>query len=72
MIHLPKIEIEKKPQSPFMTRKKLMETMSISPSTLHKWIKEKGLKYYKVNQKVFFKTEEFNHWFENYSINTEM
>ena len=71
MIHIPTIDIETKPQSPFMSRKKLMDTLGISPSTLHKWIKEQGLKYYKINQKVFIKTDDFNNWFENYSMNKE-
>jgi len=38
----------------------------ISRSTLRRWMLEEDLKYYKVNRRVFFKTDEFNEWIEKY------
>jgi len=66
MIHLPKVEIEAKPQSPFMDRHTIMKTFGISKSTLHRWMNKEGLKYYKVSRRVFFKTNDFNEWIEKY------
>ena len=66
MIHIPTIEIEGKPQSLFMDRHTIMRTLGISKSTLQRWMNDKGLKYYKVSRRVFFKTEDFNEWLESY------
>ena len=66
MIHIPTIEIEGKPQSLFMDRHTIMKTLGISKSTLQRWMNDKGLKYYKVSRRVFFKTEDFNEWLESY------
>ena len=66
MIHIPTIEIETKPQSLFMDRHTIMRTLGISKSTLQRWMNDKGLKYYKVSRRVFFKTEDFNEWLESY------
>ena len=66
MIHLPKVEINEKPQSPFLTKKSVMETFGISHSTLHKWMTEKGLKFYKVSRRVFFRRDDFYEWLEKY------
>ena len=66
MIHIPTIEIEAKPQSLFMDRETIMKTLGISKSTLQRWMNDKGLKYYKVSRRVFFKTEDFNEWLESY------
>ena len=54
MIHLPKIEIENKPQSPFIDRETILRTFGISKSTLRRWMLEEGLKYYKVSRRVFY------------------
>jgi len=66
MIHLPTVEIETKPQSPFMDRQTIMKAFGISKSTLHRWMNKEGLKYYKVSRRVFFKTNDFNEWIEKY------
>ena len=66
MIHIPTIEIEGKPQSLFMDRHTIMRTLGISKSTLQRWMNDKGLKYYKVSRRVFFKTDDFNEWLESY------
>ena len=66
MIHIPSIEIKDKPQSPFLDKKTIMETLGISKSTLHRWMTEEGLKFYKVSRRVFFKTDDFNQWLEKY------
>jgi excisionase family DNA binding protein len=66
MIHIPQIEVTEKPQSPFLTKKLVMETLDISKSTLHRWMTEEGLKFYKVSRRVFFKREEFYEWLEQY------
>ena len=55
MIHLPTVEIETKPQSPFMDRHTIMKTLGISKSTLQRWMKEEGLKYYKVSREYFLR-----------------
>ena len=68
MIHIPTIEIETKPQSLFMDRHTIMRTLGISKSTLQRWMNDKGLKYYKVSRRVFFKTEDFNDWLESYRM----
>ena len=67
MIHLNLDKIEKSP-SPFMDRQTILENFGISKSTLTRWMKIDGLKYYKVNRRVFFKTEDFNEWFEQYKM----
>ena len=66
MIHLPNVVINEKPQNPFLTKKSVMETLDISKSTLHRWMTEEGLKFYKVSRRVFFKREEFYEWLEQY------
>ena len=68
MIHIPQIEVTEKPQSPFLTKKLVMETLDISKSTLHRWMTEEGLKFYKVSRRVFFKREEFYEWLEQYKL----
>ena len=68
MIHIPTIEIEGKPQSLFMDRHTIMKTLGISKSTLQRWMKTEGLKYYKVSRRVFFKTDDFNDWLESYRM----
>ena len=52
MIHLPTVEIEAKPQTPFMTKRTIMRDVGVGLSTLNKWLYEGGLKYYKVDRKV--------------------
>ena len=66
MIHLPTVEIDKNPQSPFMDRQTIMKTLGISKSTLQRWMKDEGLKHYKVNRRIFFRTNDFNEWLESY------
>jgi len=66
MIHIPQIEVTEKPQSPFLTKKLVMETLDISKSTLHRWMTEEGLKFYKVSRRVFFKRDDFYEWLEKY------
>ena len=66
MIHLPTVEIDKNPQSPFMDRQTIMKTLGISKSTLQRWMKDEGLKHYKIQRRVFFKTDDFNEWLESY------
>ena len=66
MIHLPTVEIDKNPQSPFMDRQTIMKTLGISKSTLQRWMKDEGLKHYKIQRRVFFKTDDFNEWIEQY------
>ena len=69
MIHFPKLEEDKKQQSPIYTRDTIMEMFSISKTTLHRWITLYGLPYLKVNRRVFFKTDDFNEWLEKYKLN---
>ena len=71
MIHFPKLEEDKKQQSPIYTRDTIMEMFSISKTTLHRWITMYGLPYHKVNRRVFFKTDEFNTWFNTYKVQQE-
>ena len=66
MIHLPTLEIESKPQSPFMTKRTIMKDVGVGLSTVNKWLYERGLKFYKVDRKVFIKTSDFYEWFEQY------
>ena len=66
MIHLPTIEIKEKPQSPFLTKKSVMEIFGISHSTLHKWMTTEGLQFYKVSRRVFYKRDDLFEWFEKY------
>ena len=68
MIHLPKVEIENNPQTPFMTKRTIMKNIGVGLSTLNKWLYEGGLKYYKVDRKVFVKTSDFYEWFEKYKM----
>jgi hypothetical protein len=68
MIHIPQIAIKEKPQSPFYDRKTIMETFGICPSTLHKWMNEDGLKFYKINKRVYFKRTDFNEWLEQFKM----
>ena len=68
MIHLPKIEIENKPQSPFIDRETILKTFGISKSTLRRWMLEEGLEYYKVSRRVFFKTKDLENWIERYKM----
>jgi len=68
MIHLPKVALNEKPQSPFFDRKTVMDTFGICASTLHKWMNEDGLKFYKINKRVFFKRDDFNEWLEQYRM----
>ena len=68
MIHLPTLEIEKKPQSPFMDKKSIMRKLGIGLSTINKWLYVDGLQYYKVNRRVFIKTKDFNEWLESYRM----
>ena len=66
MIHLPNVVINEKPQSPFLSKKSVMETFGISHSTLHKWMTTEGLQFYKVSRRVFFKRDDFYEWLEKY------
>lgn len=68
MIHLPKIEIENKPQSPFIDRETILKTFGISKSTLRRWMLDEGLEYYKVSRRVFFKTKDLENWIERYKM----
>ena len=68
MIHLPKIEIENKPQSPFIDRDTILKTFGISKSTLRRWMLDEGLEYYKVSRRVFFKTKDLENWIERYKM----
>lgn len=68
MIHLPKIDIEQKQQSPFIDRKTLLNNFGISKSTLRRWMLEEGLKYYKVSRRVFFKTKDLESWLDKYTM----
>ncbi len=66
MIHLPTVEIEDNPQTPFMTKRTIMKDVGVGLSTVNKWLYERGLKFYKVDRKVFIKTSDFYEWFEQY------
>ena len=66
MIQLPNIET--KPQNPFLDRNTIMKTFGISKSTLHRWMSKEGLKYYKIQRRVFFKTKDLNQWLEEYKV----
>ena len=68
MIHIPEIKKDKKQQSPVYTRDTIMEMYSISKTTLWRWVTMYGLPFYKVNRRVFFKTDEFNTWFNTYKV----
>ena len=71
MIHLPKIEIESKPQSPFIDRETILKTFGISQSTLRRWMLEEGLKYYKVSRRVFFRTKDLESWIEKFTVEND-
>jgi hypothetical protein len=71
MIHIPEIKKDKKQQSPVYTRDTIMEMFSISKTTLHRWITMYGCPYHKVNRRVFFKTDDFNTWFNTYKVQQE-
>ncbi len=66
MIHLVTDKVDEKPQSSFIDRKTILESFGISKSTLQRWMNDKGLKYYKVDRRVFFKRDDFNSWLETY------
>lgn len=66
MIHLVTDKVNEKPQSSFIDRKTILESFGISKSTLQRWMNDKGLKYYKVDRRVFFKRDDFNSWLETY------
>jgi len=68
MIHIPEIKKDNKQQSPVYTRDTIMEMYSISKTTLWRWVTMYGLPFYKVNRRVFFKTDEFNNWFNTYKV----
>ena len=68
MIHFPEIKEDKKQQSPVYTRDTIMEMYSISKTTLWRWVTMYGLPFYKVNRRVFFKTDEFHTWFNTYKV----
>jgi hypothetical protein len=68
MIHIPEIKKDNKQQSPVYTRDTIMEMYSISKTTLWRWVTMYGLPFYKVNRRVFFKTDEFNTWFNTYKV----
>ena len=53
MIHLINDKVKENPQSDFLNRKTIMEGFGISIFTLQRWMHQKGLKYYKINRKVF-------------------
>ena len=55
-------------QSSFIDRQFIMETFGISKSTLRRWVLDNGLTPYKINRRVFFKTEDFNKWIEQYRV----
>jgi hypothetical protein len=71
MIHFPEIKEDKKQQSPIYTRDTILKMFSISQTTLWRWITMYGLPYHKVNRRVFFKTDEFNTWFNTYKVQQE-
>ena len=68
MIQFPKVDIENNPPSPILTRKRVVKMYGITFPLLHKWTRECGLPYYKVNGRVFFRTDEFNEWFDKYKM----
>ena len=68
MIHIPEIKKDNKQQSPVYTRDTIMEMYSISKTTLWRWVTMYGLPFYKVNRRVFFKTDEFHNWFNTYKV----
>jgi hypothetical protein len=68
MIHIPEIKKDNKQQSPVYTRDTIMEMYSISKTTLWRWVTMYGLPFYKVNRRVFFKTDEFHTWFNTYKV----
>ena len=68
MIHLINDKVKENPQSDFLDRKTIMERFGISVSTLQWWMHQKGLKYYKVDRRVFFKADDFYSWLEKYRM----
>ena len=68
MIHLINDKVKENPQSDFLDRKTIMERFGISVSTLQTWMHQKGLKYYKVDRRVFFKADDFYSWLEKYRM----
>ena len=50
----------------YMDRKVILETFGISKSTLQRWMNDEGLPYYKISRRVFFRTDDFNEWFEQF------
>ena len=64
MIHLINDKVKENPQADFLDRKTIMERFGISVSTLQRWMHQKGLKYYKVDRRVFFKADDFYSWLE--------
>ena len=63
-LNLDKIEEN---QSPILDRKLIMETFGVSKSTLHRWLHNYGLKFYKVNN-YSIKKKQDNHpaFFKDY------
>lgn len=53
-----------------LTRKKLSEMFHVSPRTIDRWIKDKGLpiKKSKLNGRVIIDEGEFNVWLEKMGI----
>ena len=68
MIHLINDKVKENPQSDFLDGKTIMERFGISVSTLQWWMHQKGLKYYKVDRRVFFKADDFYSWLEKYRM----
>ena len=57
--------------SPVINKKTLMKEYNIGHDTLHKWMYEMDLKFYKMGKgktsKVLFKRRYVENWFENFT-----
>jgi predicted DNA-binding transcriptional regulator AlpA len=71
LIHLPKLTDEEKSKKELMTRKDVLDYLSISKSTLYRWTMiENKLPFIKINRRKFYKSSDVNNLIEkNYSPN---
>jgi len=53
-----------------LSKKQVMNELNVSYQTLHRYMTQKGLKYYKMgnkhNSKVLFKRNDVNEWLEGF------
>ena len=71
LIHLPNLTDEDKSKKELMTRKDVLDYLSISKSTLYRWTMiENKLPFIKINRRKFYKSSDVDNLIEkNYSTN---